>query len=90
METSKTPTPLLEWLRAASNDQRARAAALAGTSVNYLWQLAGCHRGVPKADLAFMLEDAFRKLHAETDGALPLITARDLSTMCAVAELGAA
>lgn len=63
-------------------------ATLAGTSVNYLYQLASCNRGVPKADLAFEIEDATQKLHQETGGRLPVLTARQLSTMCAVADLG--
>ncbi len=90
METStQHPTPLTLWLRAATPEQRARAAALGGTGVNYLYQLAGCSRGTPKADLAFALEDAFKTMHRESDGVLPLITARELSTMCALTDFAA-
>lgn len=91
MSTSNTPiTPLLEWLRLANDEQRERAAALAGTTKTYLYQLAGCSRGTRlSADLAFRLEDAFKILNKESDGVLPKLTARELSTMCALAGFGA-
>jgi len=82
-------TPLANWLRRANEAQRLRAAELAGTSVNYLYQLAGCHRSAPKADLAFRLEDALRTVRAESKGKLPLVTARDLATMCVLADFEA-
>lgn len=80
-----TDTPLAEWLRAAGADQRLRMAELAGTSVNYLYQLAGCYRKQVKADLAFRIEDATKTLHAESGGKLPIIAARTIATMCMVA-----
>lgn len=35
-----------EWINDATNAERERVAAEAGTSVAYLWQLAGGHRKV--------------------------------------------
>lgn len=87
MDTTKTPTPLGNWLQLASDEERARMAMLAGTSTNYLYQLAGCHRGVPKADLALAIEEATVTLSKETDGRLPIVSMRDLATMCAVSGL---
>ena len=79
---------LAAWLQKATPEQRERAACLAGTSVNYLYQLAA-HRREPKVGLAVGLEDAFRTMHTETRGELPLITARDLAVMYAVEGLAA-
>lgn len=88
MNTPKTDTPLAEWLRKATPDERTRMATLAGTTVSYLYQLAGGHRGVPKSDLAFSIEDATFVLNKYTGGRLPVITARELATMAAVSGLG--
>lgn len=35
---------LQDWLGRATFDERERVATAAGTSVGYLWQLAGSHR----------------------------------------------
>ena len=86
MESDKA-TPIARWLRLATPEERTRAAALAGTSVNYLYQLAGAFRGAPRVDKAFALEDAFRILHEESLGRLPLITAREISIMHALSGL---
>lgn len=81
----ETNTPLLALLRSATPDQRQRLADLAGTSVNYLYQLASGSRGSRlTVTLAFKIEDATRTLRAETGGAksgLPVIAARDLADM---------
>ena len=58
-------------------------AELADTTVNYLWQLAGCHRPSPTANLAFRIEDATRQMNIASGERLPIITARELATMCA-------
>lgn len=85
---SKPITPLTAWLRLASKEQRERLAALAGTTVNYLYQCAGCARGSRiSADLAFRIEDAMKKLRQESGNALPVVTARDLATMCTLVGL---
>lgn len=82
MDTKNKPTtPLTDWLRAASPEDRERMASLAGTTVNYLYQLAGCARAVPKADLAFGIEEATTAMNAENPS-LPIITARTIATMC--------
>lgn len=48
---------LSAWMREASQDARQQVAEKAGTSVAYLWQLAGFHR-TPSAALAAKIETA--------------------------------
>lgn len=75
-------TPLAAFLQAATPEQRERCASLAGSTVGYLYQLAGCHRPNPRARLAMRLEEATRVLSKETRGVLPVVTASQLATMC--------
>jgi hypothetical protein len=83
-------TPLSDLLRAATPAERERIASLAGgTTVNYLYQLAGCHRPRPSAEFAVQLADATATLHRETKGRLPILTVREIATMCALAGLDA-
>lgn len=83
---SRRNTPLAAWMRAATPDQRERLATLSGTSVNYLWQIATCRR-MPNVALAVGIEDASKVLRAESKRKLPLVTAREIATMCAVEGL---
>ncbi len=85
--TEKAATPLAALLRECDDAQRDRLAALAGTTVNYLYNLAGCHRRDPSSSLAVGIEDASRKLHAETKGRTRIVTVRELASMCSVAGL---
>jgi hypothetical protein len=78
-------TPLAELLRACDQQQRITLATRAGTSVNYLYSLAGCHRERVSAALALAIEDASRDLHASTQGVTPVVTIRELASMCAIA-----
>lgn len=78
-------TPLAGLLRACSQEDRQLLATRAGTSVNYLYSLAGCHRERVSAALALAIEDASRELHAASGGAHPIVTIRELATMCAIA-----
>lgn len=80
-------TPLAQFLRDATPAERTRCATLAGTSVGYLYQLAGCHRPRPSADLAMLLEEATTKLSEETYGRLQPISMKTIATMCALAGL---
>ena len=80
-------TILLDFLQAASSDERERCALLAGTTVNYLYQLAGCNRQQAGSDLALRIEDATTTMNIETSGRLPAISVRELAAMCAVAKL---
>lgn len=75
---TKTSHPLAKWLQAAKPEQRERMTALAGTSTNYAYQIAGLRRE-PGVCLAFGIEDATRTLHEETHGLLPVVTAREIA-----------
>lgn len=79
-------TVLFRWLRVASDLERDRLALLAGTSVNYLYQIAACRRE-PKVGLAFRIESASRRMWAETEGRLAIITAEELAQQCALEGL---
>ena len=83
----KHKNELAEWLRLATPEQRERAGRLAGTSVQYFYQLASGHRQCPRADKAFAMEDAFHTLHEESAGLLPVITARQIANMAALKGL---
>lgn len=83
----ETPTPLLALLRACDEVERERLAILSGTKVNYLYSLAGCHRGQPKLKMGLAIAKASATLHEETKGRTPIVTADDLATMCDVAGL---
>lgn len=78
----KTPprTPLHSILRHLSPAQRAEFAAISGTSVNYLYQLALCHRSSCSSTKALGIADASSKMAAKY-GSLSLAVA-DLARMC--------
>ena len=50
-----------QWLNQASQDEREAVAVKAGTTVAYLWQLAGDHRK-PSPLLARRLEEACEQI----------------------------
>lgn len=52
---------LKDWMNKASEDERQRMAAAAGTSVGYLWQMSGGHR-TPSPRLAAEMEKAMTEL----------------------------
>lgn len=81
------PTPLLVLLRCLDSDQRETLALWSGTTVNYLYSLAGGHRNSPRAELAFRIEDASVRLSKENGGKLPVVTAREIATMAALRGL---
>jgi hypothetical protein len=91
MATAKNASPLTALLRACKDDdERCAFAEMAGTTVNYLYALAGCHRGQPRAGLAVGIEDASVILNRQTKGRTPIVTVREIATMCAVSGLSKA
>lgn len=91
MATAKNASPLTALLRACKDDTERQAfAEMAGTTVNYLYALAGCHRDQPRAALAVGIEDASFVFHKQTNGRIPIVTVREIATMCAVAGLSEA
>lgn len=84
-ELPPATTPLLTILRQLGSDERRNEfAALAGTSVAYLYQLAGCKRGACRTRLAKGIADASVRMHNkyETD----TITMETLAMMCPLPE----
>lgn len=79
-------TKLSEFLRASSADERERCARKAGTSVAYLYQLAGLHRTNPGVEIALGIEQATAELHRESDGRLPVVTMKDLAMAADLAD----
>lgn len=79
-------TPMLWLLRTCTPEQRQWLAERADTDVNYLYAIAGCHRKKISVQLAFAIEKASEHLHVETGGKTPIVTAQQISTMCAVAH----
>lgn len=88
MATPTTPpaTCLMALLRACKDDaERDLLAGWAGTTRNYLYNLAGCHRGQPKLKLGLAIANASERLHKHTEGRTPIVTADALASMCDVA-----
>lgn len=79
----KHETALAKWLRAAEQDERERLAALAGTSVLYLYSIAACRRE-PKVGLAVRLARASTEVARE---GLDALSVEDLATMCSLEGL---
>lgn len=84
MKKPAETTPLLALLRACDKNERKQIATWAGTSVSYMYALGSCCRGSCRADLAASIEDASRQLNRRTDGRTPVVTMRELATMCPV------
>ena len=80
MRKSLPKTPLLQILRDMSPDQRDEFALVAGTTVSYLYQLAGCNRKSCRATLTKGIADA-SVLMASKYGT-PVISMDSLATMC--------
>jgi hypothetical protein len=78
-------TPLLALLRVLTREQRMTFAAHANTSVSYLYALASCQRGACRSDLAMQIERASEKMCQETGGLSPIVSMRELASMCAIA-----
>lgn len=80
-------TPLLSILRQLATDtRRAEFAALAGTSVAYLYQLAGCKRSACRARLAKGIADASVAMNARYGS--DTISMEVLASMCPLPERG--
>lgn len=79
-------TKLSDFLRAATAEEREACAIKAGTSVSYLYQLAGLHRTNPGVQIALGIERATAEMSAASEGRLPTVTAEDLAQMAQLAE----
>lgn len=81
---SEHTNKLALWMRSASSQQRKATAQAAGTSENYLYQVASLRRE-PSVSLAFRIEAAMHHTERLTDGLLPAVTARDIADAFALA-----
>ena len=75
------PTPLLKVLRSMSVPEQHQLAEQAGTSRNYLYQLAGCTR-VPGVALATRIVQAVAEWNKATKGRVPAISMAEIASMC--------
>jgi transcriptional regulator with XRE-family HTH domain len=64
-------TPLLTALRKLTVEEQHQFANLAGTSRNYLYQLACCNRNSPGVTLAKAISEASVVMHVQTLGRSP-------------------
>lgn len=78
---SQPKTPLTALLRQCTPAEREEIAQAAGTSVGYLYILAGCHRKLVNLQIALAIEDMTRDLSRTSGGRIPIVTARELAAM---------
>jgi len=76
MPPSHTPTPLLQFLRALTKDQREAVAAACGTTTIYLYQLAAEKHPNPRVRLALSICAESRRLSRKIHS--PPLTLPDL------------
>lgn len=86
MRKNEPQTPLLALLRALTPEQRETFAGFANTSVSYLYSLGSCQRGACRSALALQIEKASEKMCKITGGKSPIVTMRELASMCAVGQ----
>ena len=86
MRKNDPKTPLLALMRKLTPEQRVQLADDAGTSVSYLYSLGSCQRDACGAGLALQIEKASEKMCERTGGETPIVTMRELATMCPVGE----
>lgn len=84
MRKSTPKTPLLALLRLLTDEQRTAFATDAGTTVSYLYALAGCQRQSAGSTLALAIESASKRLNKASRGKTPVVCMQQLATMCAV------
>lgn len=78
----QTITPLLEVLRCCSVEEQAELARLAGTTRNYLYQVATCYRRSVSARKALNISRAVTTMHVRSLGRIPKISIEEIATMC--------
>lgn len=76
MPPSSAPTPLLQFLRALTKDQREAVAAACGTTTLYLYQLAAEKHPNPRVRLALAICAESRRLSRKIHS--PPLTLPDL------------
>lgn len=82
-------TPLQHWMRLATPEEQEEMAQLAGTSRDYLYQIASPakHRGISSRMAGFLVAAAAKVREASPRrDILPVLTRADLSDVCAGCE----
>jgi hypothetical protein len=74
---SKKDSPLMNLLRRCTSAEKDILAMEVGTSIEYLYQLAGGHRSGMSLKMAFKIEDAAVMLSAGNPE-VPALTAREM------------
>lgn len=82
MSKPEPMTPLIALMRACTPEERALLAQWSGTPESYLYALGGCSRKSCRTEKAAAIEDASRQLNRRTNGRTPVVTMRELATMC--------
>lgn len=70
------------WMALATTEEQERLALAAGTSREYLYQMASGHR-TPLSGLAARIEKGAYDLRKLSKGRLPVLLRTDLSSVCA-------
>lgn len=86
MRKNEPKTPLLALMRSLTPEQRTKLALDAGSSVSYLYALGSCQRDTCSSALALRIEKASERMCERTGGLTPIVTMRELATMCPVGE----
>ncbi len=76
---------LKNWIQNTSAEHQEKVAKIAGTTRNYLFQVAGGHRNL-SVEMAANLERATQKLFT-TGAMVKVLTRLELSTICAKCPL---
>jgi hypothetical protein len=77
-------TPLLKLLRCCTVAEQHELARLAGTTRNYLYQMAGCHRKEFSASKVMAVSEAATRMHVKSLGRIPKISAEAITAMCSL------
>lgn len=84
MDTTTARTPLLAVLRQLSDDERKAFATLAGTTVNYLYQLASCQRR--SCSVAKAVAIAAASVEISMRHGSDILTVGQIATMCSLPD----
>lgn len=82
---SAIQTPLLEFLRLCTPEQREQVAQECKTHTSYLYSIATCKRVKIAVQLAVAINEATQRMRVTTGGRTPIVTVEQLASMCPVA-----
>ena len=79
---AKFETPLLLALRQCNTAEQHEFAALAGTTRNYLYQMATCQRSEYLSETVRRVSEASKAMHVKPTGRVPKLSMEEISQMC--------